>query len=243
MKKTCFSQGHLTALTEFHGQFLISTRTPHGRSRTFKNIIWLFHVHLTNFHGIFWKIIDFSMDNSRTLIDFSGQFFISPRTPHGRSRTYTDNISLPHGHHTDVLRFSWEFLISQWIPHERSKIFPDNFWLPLRQLTDAHGLSRTIFDFPTDSWRALMDVYGLSLTVPQTYTDFHGHLMDAYEFSRTIFDFPMDTVRTLTDIHGPFFISQRAPDARSRTFTENFWFLLWHLTDAHKLSRINLVSS
>ena len=142
------------------------------------------HGHLTDAYAFSRTNVDFPTDISRTLADFRGQYSISPRTPHGRSRTFTDNFRSPHGH-----------------------------------LTDAHGLSRTIFDFPTDT----------SLTC----TDFHGPFSISSRIShgcsRSLTDnflFPLgdltDTLQTLTDFYGQFLIISWTPHGRSRTLTDNF---------------------
>ena len=117
-------------LTDFHGKLLIFARTPHGHSRTFMDNFWFSQEVLTNVHGLSRTNFDFFMDASqtltdfyrqfliflrtltdvhgqflifsRTLTDFHGRILISPGTPHGRSRTFTDNFSFPHGCLTDA---------------------------------------------------------------------------------------------------------------------------------------------
>ena len=123
--------------------------------------------------------------------------------------------------------FHGRIFISSRPPHQYSRTFTEEFLFPHGHLTDAHGLSRTIFDFPTDTSRTLTDFHGQFLTFPRTphgsswvFTDkfsfTYGQLTDAHGLSRTILDFPTDASRTLTD---------------------EFLFPHGHLTEAHGISR------
>ena len=92
--------------TDFCWRILISPRTPNRRSRTFTDNFWFSHECLADAHGLSGTTFYFPTDTSRTLTDFQGRIFIFLRTPHRRSRTFTDNFWFPHGHFTDAHRLS-----------------------------------------------------------------------------------------------------------------------------------------
>ena len=212
----------------------------HGGSPTF-----------TDAHELPRTIFHFPMNTLRNLMDSHGQILILSRTPHGLSWTLRDNFRFPQRHLTDAYElprtnFDFltdtsqtltdshvQFLIFSRAPQVRSRTFTDNFQFAQGHLTDAHGLSRTIFDFFTVTSRTLTDSHGqvfifswtphgCSRTFKDIFLFPHGHLKNAHGLSRTIFNSPKETSQTLTDFHGQFLISPRTPHGHSQTLTDNF---------------------
>ena len=127
-----------------------------------------------------------------------------------------------------------QFPIVLGISHRCSRNFLDKFWFPQGHLMDAHGLSRTIFDFLTDTTRTLTDFHRQFFIFPPTPYGRSRTLMNGFRFSH---EYLTDASGTFTNFHGKFVIFLRAPHGWSRTFTDNFWFLYVHLTDADGFSR------
>ena len=153
-------------LADIHEWFLISSQMLHERSRSFTNNFWFSHGHLTDAHRL-------------------SQFLIFSRIPYEHSWTFTNSFYF----HTDTSRMltdvhEW-FLILWQKSHEGSRNSTNNFWFTYVQLMDAHGLSRTIFNFLMDTSRTLPDFNGQFLI-------FHRCLTDACLNSCKIFDFSTD---------------------------------------------------
>ena len=200
-----------------YGKFLICSRAPYR--------------HLT--------------DNSRTLTDFHGKFLIFSGTPHGRSRTFTDEFGFSHGHLMNahgLLRTILDFLT------DTSRTLTDLYGkflicsrTPHGQLTDVCVQFSIYPRTPHECSRTFTDFHGLILIFPRTpcgclrtFSDIsrfsHGHLTDATDFHGRILFSPRTP-------HRQFSIPPRTPYGRSRTLTKNFRFSLGHLTDAHGLIR------